>query len=256
MSTKRPHDDEQSDSPVQMEHYLREEVQQLRREMQQVVQTQNASWNDLQQMLVQMQEMLVQMQPSPAPAGQPEVVPPPAGPPPRVRVNSLVDNQAIEVYRAAAAMVVYGRQQPGGQQQCIFHTQHVSRNTMTVDISGGRPVTDVWQFDDEFKSMRHHLFGSDDRGADELCARLRSDFVQGKVRIVCARSSSGANRMWFCECTCCTQFNHVEYGTWACWTPESKAAKRQQMFNWHNPPIKSAPMIAPGDTLPAGRPTV
>ena len=243
MSTKRPHDDEQSDSPVQMEHYLREDVQQLRREMQQVVQTQNVSWNDLQQTMVMMQEMLVQLQPSPAPAGQPEVVPPPAGPPPRVRVDSLVDNQAIEVYR-------------GPRQQCSFHTQHVSRHTMTVDISGGRPVHDVWQFDDEFKSMRHHLFGSDDRGADELCARLRSDFVQGKVRIVCARSSSGANRMWFCECTCCAQFNHVEYGTWACQTPESKAAKRQQMFNWHNPPIKSAPTIAPGDTLPAGRPTV
>ena len=162
------------------------------------------------------------------------------GPPPAV-----CDDQAmeVEVYRHP-------------HHQCSFHSPHPSMDAMTVDISGGRPVHDVWKLDDEFRSLRYHLFGCDDRGADELQERLRSDFVQGKVRILCARTTSGANRMWHTECTACRQFNHVEYGSWACQTPAEKAAKRQQMFLWHTPPIESAPRIAAGAALPAGRPTV
>ena len=141
-------------------------------------------------------------------------------------------------------------------RQCTFHTQHTSREALTVDISGGIHVYDVWKLDDEFRSMKWNLFGSDDRGSDELYDRLRADFVQGRVRIICARTKSGANRFWHTECTCCGQFNHVAYGTWACQTPEAYHEARQQMFRWYNPPIQSAPRMAPGATLPAGRPAV
>ena len=141
--------------------------------------------------------------------------------------------------------------QPG-----IFHSPHAPAYLQTVDMSGGRHVNDVQKLDDEFWSMRSTLFFDDLRGADALYRRLRSDLTSGKVRITCARTKSGATRFWHTQCTHCLQFNHVEYGHWACETPEDKARARQQLFLWHCPPIEGAPRIAPGAALPAGRPQV
>ena len=112
---------------------------------------------------------------------------------------------------------------------------------------------DVWKLDDEFSSIQSTLFFDDHRGADELHRRLRSDFSKGRIRIICARTKSGATRFWHTECTQCLQFNHVEYGSWACQTPEDKARARQQLFLWHCPPIETAPQTA---ALPAGKPQV
>ena len=140
--------------------------------------------------------------------------------------------------------------------QCNFHSQQASANLQRVDMSGGRQVPDVWQLDSEFSSMQATLFADDHRGEYELQNRLRSDFLAGRVRVVCARTRSGATRFWHTQCTHCLQFNHVEYGSWACQTPEDKARARQQLFLWHCPPIEGAPRIAPGAALPAGRPQV
>ena len=140
--------------------------------------------------------------------------------------------------------------------QCTFHSPQAPSDLQTVDISGGRPVPDVYKLDDEFASMRSTLFFDDHRGDEELHRRLRSDFLNGRVRIICARTKSGATRFWYTQCTHCLQFNHVEYGSRACQTPEDKARARQQLFLWHCPPIEGAPRIAPGAAFPAGRPSV
>ena len=143
-----------------------------------------------------------------------------------------------------------------GPHQCNFHSQQASANLQTVDISGGWQVHDVWQLDNEFRSLQATLFADDLRGAYELGQRLRTDFLNGRVRVVCSRTKSGANRFWNTQCTHCQQFKHVEYGSWACQTPEDRARARNQLFLWHCPPIESAPRIAPGAALPAGRPQV
>ena len=126
---------------------------------------------------------------------------------------------------------------------------------MTVDISGGRQVFNVWQFDDEFRSMYAHVFADDDRGSEELRMRLRGHVQHGRMRIVFARTHSGANRMCYTECTACKQFNYVQYGTYECQKPESRAERRKQFFSWHWPPIESAPPIG-RNGLPGGMPTV
>ena len=238
-----------------MEH-LRVEVRTLYVEMQQAAQRQDTMQQtmvQMQQMLVQMQQMLVQQQlqpvqqpPAPPPAvQQPAAAPPPPALPPPAAAKPPPPTPP------PAVMAVYK-----GPHQCNFHSQQALANLQTVDISGGLPVHDPWQLDKEFSSMQATLFADDHRGDDELWGRLKSDFLNGKVSIVCARTHSGATRFWHTKCNHCLQFNHVEYGSWACKTLEDKARARQQLFLWHCPPIESAPQIAPGAALPAGRPQV
>ena len=258
-------------SGAQMEH-LRAEVQTLHVEMQQAAQRQDTMQQtmvQMQQMLAQMQQMLVQQQlqpvqqpPAPPPAVQQPAAappPPPAAPPPPAR-HQCSSRQPVQQPPAATtstgAAAAATSAAAASPHQCNFHSQQASANLQTVDISGGRQVPDVWQLDSEFSSMQATLFADDHRGEYELQNRLRSDFLAGRVRVVCARTRSGATRFWHTQCTHCLQFNHVEYGSWACQTPEDKARARQQLFLWHCPPIEGAPRIAPGAALPAGRPQV
>ena len=256
---------------AQMEH-LRVEVQTLHVEMQQAAQRQDTMQQtmvQMQQMLAQMQQMLVQQQlqpvqqpPAPPPAVQQPAAappPPPAAPPPPAR-HQCSSRQPVQQPPAATtstgAAAAATSAAAASPHQCNFHSQQASANLQRVDMSGGRQVPDVWQLDSEFSSMQATLFADDHRGEYELQNRLRSDFLAGRVRVVCARTRSGATRFWHTQCTHCLQFNHVEYGSWACQTPEDKARARQQLFLWHCPPIEGAPRIAPGAALPAGRPQV
>ena len=256
---------------AQMEH-LRVEVQTLHVEMQQAAQRQDTMQQtmvQMQQMLVQMQQMLVQQQlqpvqqpPAPPPAVQQPAAappPPPAAPPPPAR-HQCSSRQPVQQPPAATASTgaaaAATSAAAASPHQCNFHSQQASANLQRVDMSGGRQVPDVWQLDSEFSSMQATLFADDHSGEYELQNRLRSDFLAGRVRVVCARTRSGATRFWHTQCTHCLQFNHVEYGSWACQTPEDKARARQQLFLWHCPPIEGAPRIAPGAALPAGRPQV
>ena len=242
-----------------MEH-LRVEVRTLYVEMQQAAQRQDIMQQtmvQMLQMLAQMEQMLVQQQlqpvpqpPAPPPA-PPSAVQQPAAAPPPPALPPPAAAKPPPPTPPPAEMAVYK-----GPHQCNFHSQQALANLQTVDISGGQLVHDPWQFDKEFSSMQATLFADDHRGDDELWGRLKSDFLNGKVSIVCARTHSGATRFWHTKCNHCLQFNHVEYGSWACKTLEDKARARQQLFLWHCPPIESAPQIAPGAALPAGRPQV
>ena len=238
-----------------MEH-LRVEVRTLYVEMQQAAQRQDIMQQtmvQMLQMLAQMEQMLVQqqLQPVPQPPAPPPAVQQPAAAPPPPALPPPAAAKPPPPTPPPAVMAVYK-----GPHQCNFHSQQALANPQTVDISGGQLVHDPWKFDNEFSSMQATLFADDHRGDDELWGRLKSDFLNGKVSIVCARTHSGATRFWHTKCNHCLQFNHVEYGSWACKTLEDKARARQQLFLWHCPPIESAPQIAPGAALPAGRPQV
>ena len=220
----------------------------------------------MQQMLVQMQQMLVQQQLQPAPAPPPQqlleqmqqmlvrqqlqpVQQPPAKAPPPPAVQQPAPSPA-------AVLPPPGLPPQHRPHQCTFHSPQASANLPTVDLSGGRHVYDEYDLDNEFQSMFSTLFFDDARGADELHNRLRSDFKKGLVKIMCARTSSGATRWWHTQCLHCQQFNHVEYGRWVCTTPEDKVKARQKLFLWHCPPIQSAPPLAPGAAFPEGKPQV
>ena len=242
---------------AQMEH-LRAEVRTLRVEMQQAAQRQDTMQQkmvQMQQMLEQMQQMLVQQQLQPVQQPPAKAPPPPAVRQPAPSPAAVLPPPGLPP-TAAPPPPPMQMEVSRSPHQCTFHSPQASANLPTVELSGGRPVYDEWTLDNEFASMESTLFFDDTRGADELHSRLRSDFKNRRVKIICARTSSGSTRWWHTQCLHCLQFNHVEYGKWVCQTPEDKAKARQKLFLWHCPPIQSAPRIAPGAALPAGKPQV